>query len=94
MILLDGPNQPWYAEVKGNGRIVLNDAVPNARDLLAKHYPNLVATLDNQTAADETIDEVVTFMKKKGALAGEEADVFTKLEKTQKDRQDKKGGKK
>jgi hypothetical protein len=94
MILLDGPNQPWYAEVKGNGRIVLNPAVPTARELLAKHYPNLVATLDNQTDADETIDEVVRLMKKKGALAGEEADVFTKLERTQKDRKDKKEGRK
>jgi hypothetical protein len=94
MILIDGPRQPPYAEIKANGRIWLNPDVPNARELLAKHYPNLVPTLDNQGEADAVIDEAVKLLKKRGALDGEEADVFRKLERAQKDRKDKKEGKK
>lgn len=94
MILMSGVNSPPYAFVKANGRIELNPAVPNARELLATNYPNLVATLDNQTDADVLVDEVVDFFKKKGALVGEEADIFTKLETVQRDRKDKKEGRK
>lgn len=88
MILMDGPNTPWYAQIRGNGRIDLNPAVPNARDLLFKHYPNLVATYDAQEEAEATIDEAVKLFKAKGSLTGDEADLFTKLDKFDKKRKE------
>lgn len=95
MNLVDGPNGQMYAVIKANGRIELNPNVPNARELCVKYgYANLLAALDNQDEADATIDETIRVLKKRGALDGEEAEVFQKLERTKKDRKDKKGGKK
>lgn len=87
MILMDGANTPWYAQVRANGRIDLNPAVPNARDLLAKHYPNLVATYDAQEEAEAAISDAVDFLKGK-ALVGEEAALFTKLNRLDKKRKE------
>jgi len=95
MILMHPSDKKRYvAQIVANGRIELNPKVENARALLLELQPALVAALDNQADADATIDEVVNFFRSKGALVGREAEVFTKLEATQKDRRDKKGGRK
>ena len=88
MILMDGANTPWYAQIRANGRIDLNPAVPNARDLLFKHYPNIVATYDAQEEAEEAIDAAVKVFKKKGALVDDEAALFTKLDRLDKKRKE------
>jgi hypothetical protein len=94
MNLVDGKNGPIYAVIKASGRIELNPDVPNARELCVKYgYANLLAALDNQDEADVTIDETLRVLKKRGALGDEEAEVFQKLERTKKDRKDKKEGK-
>lgn len=90
MILMEGVNTKPYAIVLANGRIELDKTNPRARDLLAEKYPNLAVTYDNQEEADATLDKVVDLFKKKGALVGEEADVFTELERLQAKRRDRK----
>lgn len=93
MILIEGPNKKPFATVLANGRIELDKTNPRARELLAERYPNLVAALDNQEEADAIIDEVTAHFKSKGALAGRDAEVFTKLDKVQRNRSARKGGK-
>jgi len=90
VILIEGPNKKPYATVLANGRIELDKSNAKARDLLASNYPNLVATLDNQEEADAIVDEVTAYFKTKGALVGVEAELFTKLDKVQRDRTDRK----
>lgn len=91
MILIEGPNKPWYAQVAADGLITLNPEVPNARKILKREYPNLVAPLDAQDEADDTLDRVLKLLKKKGALAGEDADVFERVERLIRKRLARKG---
>lgn len=81
MILLSGANTKWYAQVSGDGRVSLNPEVTNARQLLAEHYPNLVAVLDRQAEYESAIHEAAEVMRARGALSGDEAEVLLKLDR-------------
>jgi hypothetical protein len=81
-----GSGDSWYAQIRADGTIVLNPKVANARELLASDMPNLAAALAAQEEADDTFDRVSKLLKKKGALAGEDADVFEKVDKILKKR--------
>jgi hypothetical protein len=84
-----GSGESWYAMIRADGIIALNPKVANARELLADDLPNLASALDAQEEAEGVLDAVSKLFKKKGALVGEEADVFEKVDKILKKRSKK-----
>ncbi len=61
------PNDPWYARIELNGRVVLNPEVPDALARLRQEHPAIAALHENAERRSQVLRRVRQEMRRMAA---------------------------